>query len=489
MLLSLTATSQEKYKLRPNFVNASKDELMKNADSLFYFQGNISYNITLDHIKPYKDIQADRTMQPGYLEKQLKQIAVNPSNFEAYGNAALYYQNKGDAAKAKEYYSKARTNLKMLPKAKDSASYYSYRGILKLNLEENGLPDIERALAINKTDSVAMVFYPMFLIQTQRYNDARKVLVNAISDPFYMKYSYFLLYLTDFYETLSTLPPEKEALIAALRKIDIATATNKDYDKYIDKKDAEYYKIKQMAELFYCIMKFGPGMDDKNFKPDPADVKFVNAKETYFKSLLNDKKSNAYGVYASLGTIAFLKKDYTQSIAYYEKALEAFPKDKEGFRFNTVEIYNNMATAYHQDKKYDKITATLSTKLEVKVISAEERKSTLLNLARLNFERGNYDQADDYIRKAIELGENFETDIMLSHSSLKQESIVLSERYREKAMRLMTEADACTFGMYMTSLYITVGQLDIAQEFYQKNLNLQCMEVKKMLDRYLVLKK
>jgi len=79
MLLGFTATSQEKYKLRPNFANASKDALMKNADSLFYFRSNISYNITLDHIKPYKDIQADKTMQPGYLEKQLKLIAANRS--------------------------------------------------------------------------------------------------------------------------------------------------------------------------------------------------------------------------------------------------------------------------------------------------------------------------------------------------------------------------------------------------------------------------
>jgi len=377
----------------------------------------------------------------------------------------------------------------MLPKAKDSASYYSYRGILKLNLEENGLPDIERALAINRTDSIAMVFYPMFLIQTQRYADARKVLINAISDPAYMKYSYFFLYLTDFYEVLSTLPPEKGALLKALKKINISTATNKDYDKYIDKQDPEYYRIKQMAELFYCIMKFGPGTDDKNFIPDPADVKFINAKEEYFKSLIGDKKSNAYGVYASLGTIAFLKKSYSQSLSYYEKALEVFPKDKEGFRFNTLEIYSNMATAYHQDKKFDKIAAPLNQKLHVKAISEEERKSTYLNLACLSFETGNYDQASDFTRQALELGENFETDILMSHISLKQESIVLSERYREKAMKLMTEADACTFGMYMTSLYITVGQLDIAQEFYQKNLNLQCEEVKKMLDRYLVLKK
>lgn len=493
MAFGSAVSSQAKYKIKDNLAAIPQEVIVKHADSLFYFQGNVSYNISLDHIKPYKDITVDKSLQAGYLEKQMALLAKDPSNYILYGNIALYHQNKGDADKAAEYYTQALNKIKLLPKAKDSASYYSNRGIYKFNLGQEGTADIEKALSINKADSVAVMFYPMFLIQNQRFAEARKVLVNVISNPYYMKYSYLCIFMADFFEACTKLPVEGDALTAALKKTDMNTFINMDpYDKYINKSDPDYYKIKQMTEVFYGLMKFGPGLQDVNYKPDAKDIAFMEAKEAYFKTVLNDKNSNTYGAYLVLGTLNFLQKKYQTAIVYYDKALQAFPKEKEGFKFNTVDVYNNMATIYHQGKKYNEAIEVLTTKLLIKSLSAEERSATFLNLARLNFEMENFDKANDYALEAAAINQSFDANFLLSHINLRQGSNVLADLYREKANTRLTNADICTFMEYMTAVFIAGGQADIAWDFYEgnkKNFNVECEECQKLLDHYLVLNK
>jgi tetratricopeptide (TPR) repeat protein len=297
--------------------------------------------------------------------------------------------------------------------------------------------------------------------------------------------------MTNVFEMLSELYKSKEWK-DAIKKIDVDSIHAKaDYDKYLSKKKPETEKLKQMTKLLYPIMKLMPALEDDDFIADPKDLANLEAMEKYFKACLNDKKSNLYGTYVALGAISSVKKQYTEAISYYEKALQAFPAKKEGFRFNPIDIYNNMSTIYYLEKKPEKTIEILTRKLALKSLSVEERKNTYLSLAKLYFEKSDLYNANEYAGQAANLGANFKTDFLLSHIFLRQAAYTLSDRYRQKASLKVTGDDICDFMSYIVVLHLSVGETDLARELYDsntKNFNIECEECLEFLDRYTILK-
>ena len=72
-------------------------------------------------------------------------------------------------------------NMSMSYFKKDSANFYSFRGLLKSSLEHNDcLSDIEKALKINPNDSLSICFYPMLLIKENKFEKARQICINSL---------------------------------------------------------------------------------------------------------------------------------------------------------------------------------------------------------------------------------------------------------------------------------------------------------------------
>ncbi|KGO92587.1 tetratricopeptide repeat protein [Flavobacterium subsaxonicum] len=487
----LNASAQAKYKFRGSY---TKKQFLSHADSLFYFNGDISYNITSSLVKPYKDIVPDKSLAPGYLEGLMAQLAKDSTNSHNYGNIATYYQQNGEGAKAVEYYNKALKKLTLSPKDKDSAGYYSYRGLLKINVGEDGAKDMERALKINKTDSLAVVFYPLFLIGNQRFADARTMLTNVLIEKKYVHYSYLMLMLNDFSEKLSKLGTYGD-LASDLKKIDIGTIVNMDaYDKYIDKKDPVLVNIKQFSGVSSCLIKFGGALGDSKFTVNDKDIAFIQEREKTILKMLKDKNANKYAVYSALGTLSFLQKKYAEATDYYDKALVEFPADKEGHEFNTLETYDNLASVYYLQKKYDKAIEVLAKKLSVKTLGVEGAQKTYTSIAQIYLQAGNTDAATDNARLAMEKGESFDVNFLLSHIYLKSNSLVQADRYRSKSESyLVTEADLCNLVTYSSILYLSLYQPDGAREIYEKNkalfVNEGCTDCLKLLEKYTLLNK
>lgn len=463
--------AQTAYKYKGAFGEAQQKEIIKSTDSLFYYLPNIALNVSTNHLISYKDIPVDKTYQPGYLEAQQKLLKQYPKDAVIYNNIANYYQNKGDYKAAQENYTKALENLKLQTKAKDSASFYSLRAIIKLNLGQDGVGDIEKALAINKSDSISQVFYPLFLVGRQDFAKARKVVTEALEDKDNrMKgFNYIMLGMVDMYDVASKYNGLTDEEEAKLRNTDIAKIIDFDAnDKYLNKKDPFYNRAKQMLGLFNGIVKYSQGLEPGgSFTPTQSDIAYMAAKEDYFKKLLKEKNANLYGAYFSLGIVNYSQKRFAEAIGYFEKALLAFPKDKEGFQFNTSEIYDNMAGVYYISKNYEKVKAMLLKEAGLKTLTGILRRDIYLDIAGICLEQDNLAEAETYAQLALEAEDSFAANSMLAYISFKRNYSLSAEKYLQRAMAQITNQDeVCKALTMVAAIQLVNGSPDGAYAVY-----------------------
>jgi tetratricopeptide (TPR) repeat protein len=482
---------QTAYKLKAEPGEALKNELIKHVDSMFLFNSSFTYNLSTKHIYAYKFIKKDEMLQEGYLDNQIKLLNKSPGDAVIYNNIALYHQRKGDTLLAKEYYTKALTNLKLRPGAKDSAYYYSFRGVVKFNLKQDGVQDIEKALSINKSDSIAIAFYPMMLINNGDFDKSREVLKAALKAKKDNYFAYLMLVLTDFYQTSMGLDFATEKGKKKIEETDIEKIIDLSvYDSYVDKDNRLFVQTREMQGVYNVLLKFCMGFET-SWKPSEKDIAFVVAKEKYFNKLLSQKNVNTYGVYLSLGTLSLLQKKYTEAEKYFEKALEVFPKELESYDFNTLDAYENLATAYYMDKKMDKALEIMAKAMEVKSLGKIAKKDLLLKQARLLAQLGNFEKAIDMTQEAKEISEDFDVDFLLSYLYARSDSGSLAQRYIEKARQRATmEKESCDMLTYMTVFYISNGYLDEARSLFDQNKNnfvdYKCEDCEKILVKYLI---
>lgn len=481
---------QSTYRLRTELDESLKKEILKSVDSMFLFNMNFTNNLTTKHIYAYKFIEKEEMLKPDYLETQVKLLEKYPDDALIYNNMALYHQRKGDTLLAREYYAKALSNHKLQSNAKDSASYFSFRGVIKMNLKQNGIEDIEKALSINKADSVAIAFYPMMLVGKGDFDKAQTVLIAALKAKENNYGAYLMLIISDFYKTfLAITSSEVEA--QKIKNKDIEKIIDFSvYDKYVDKNNKLFKQIREMGEVFNVFIKFSSGLNT-SWKPTERDIAYTESRESYFKKLLTDKNTNTYSAYMSLGTLNLLQKKFNQAEEYYNKALLAFPKEKESYDFNMLECYDNLAAAYYMEKKIDKALDVVSKALEVRALDKEKKKSLLLSKARLTAQAGDFDKANDIAQEAKEMGEDFETDFLLSYLYIKTNSTALAQRYLEKAQQhIANEEQYCHVLTYMTVFHIVGGYTDLARSFFNENkqklVQEKCEDCEKLLSKYLI---
>ncbi|MCW4467540.1 tetratricopeptide repeat protein [Flavobacterium sp. MFBS3-15] len=494
LLLLSNTFAQTAYRFKGDFGEVQQEEILKSADSLFYFLPNIALNVSTNHLRPYKEIPVDKTYQPGYLEEQQKLLKQHPGDATVYNNIANYYQNKGDLKSAQENYTKALENLKLQPKAKDSASFYSLRAIIKLNLGQEGVGDIEKALAINKSDSISQVFYPLFLVGRQDFSKARKVVTDALEDKDnHMKdFNYIMLGMIEMYEVASKFNGLSDEETELLMNKDIAKIIDFDAnDRYMDKKNPWYNRAKQMLGLFNGIIKYSQGLEPGgSFTPTQSDIAYMAAKEEYFKKVLKEKNASLYGAYFSLGIINYSQKKFTEANGYFEKALLSFPKDKEGFQFNTAEIYDNMAGVYYMQKNYAKVKEILLKKVALKSLNAMMRRDDYTHIAGICLEQNNLVEAETYAQLALEADDSFAANSMLAYISFKRNYGLSAEKYLQKAMaQISNQEEVCKALTMVAAIQLVNGSPDGAYSVYNDHKSYlegyEC-DCEAMLERYVV---
>lgn len=140
----------------------------------------------------------------------------------------------------------------------------------------------------------------------------------------------------------------------------------------------------------------------------------------------------------NLGAVYYAKRQYRKAEHYYRRALRLSPQ--------SASIYCNLGTAYFAQKKTSQglaayreaytlnpqVFATSSPQLVSEMLPARERAQQDYSIARLFAQAGRYEQALDYLRRALDEGFDDREEIL-------RDQMLASLRSTPEFAELMTE--------------------------------------------------
>jgi tetratricopeptide (TPR) repeat protein len=138
-----------------------------------------------------------------------------------------------------------------------------------------------------------------------------------------------------------------------------------------------YIKARSYAKKALSIVKYRKG-----FKADRA-------------------KAN---IYAVLGNIYFTTKEYDDALEVYTKALET--AKKIDYEERVITLQGDIANVYIETDKLEKAEEILlSMKQKAQEVHEKAVPQIYLRLARIEYERGNLDESESLVEKAIRIAE------------------------------------------------------------------------------------
>lgn len=490
------------YTFKKKFTPTEEKEFLGMTKEIFIIDNNISYSTnTLDAITKIKDIK-NILFNGAYLEKAKAKLAKDSLDAFALNDLGNYHNKNGDPSLAKKYFTKSLANLNLKKfKTKDSAQFYSYRSLLKFNLgkEDDAMTDLEKGLKINPTDTIAMTFYPLMLIQKKDFTKAKSVCINALekkNDNPQLAFLYLnLSFMFESLEVIMDLSKKKENLA-------------KNYDEFYDiktiKKYTELYKdnlevqnLKKTAEVMTLYVKMmlfekSDGDDARIFFNFTAtDKKRINELIVEFKELVSTEKINSFSGNKSLALLYFFLEDKEKAIECAKKAVTLFPDKQRTSDFNPNDSYDLLLTLYHFKKDISNFKKTLEEKI-LKSAEFEKNTNDYINMGYLYLYEKDYEQSEVWCKKAREIDpDNFKALCLLAHLKFLNSSD-LGEFYLQQAARqVKNESDNYSIGLQSSIYMILKGLPENAKvafdniEISRKMFEEKCLVCDELTQKYI----
>ena len=454
----------------------SKKELIELVKDLYDIEVNISYNINLKDLKStYVDMSDGKTYDKTYLNDLLEKMGNDSLSPIHLNNIADYYSKNKNVELANKFYLKAFNNIDIKYFDKDSAYYFSFRGLLKSNLNDTtAINDFSKSVEINPNDSISMYFYPLILISSGKYQKARELtkrLFNSHVDN--VSFPYFYLALSEIFDSFQSI------INSIAKEADYKKrCANKNYNEIINYALLDEYLIKYkgnieiencriMADLlglFYKVIVFE---QDSNYKLILNYTDFEKNKIHEIITSLNEikeqKKLNEYTANRCLGYAYFMLEDWDKSVDCFKNAIQTFPIEKKDVYFSSIDCYDAITTVYFQ--KSD--TINFRTSLNSKMAIETEKENTIDELTLLSFDYyrcGNIVKSEEYIKKIRDINyDNFDALRLLSHINFLKGFQSLAQFYGESAGKYVrNDFDNYNLIMQFTIYQIYNGDLNTA---------------------------
>ncbi|RED49992.1 tetratricopeptide repeat protein [Seonamhaeicola aphaedonensis] len=478
--------------------------LMDLAKILFLPEKEFSFNIsTKDTKQSYAEIESIKVKDEKYLNQligELKKDSLNPFYLK---DIADYYTEVNQTKLAKQYYSKAYKNLNtkfrkpIKDMSKDSASYYSFRGLLKLKLSDTttALSDFKKAVQLKPTDSIALIFYPILLIEKGKLKEADSYIKRLIANSECATVPYIWLIINETFNKLPELAKlkEKESISKSFKE--------RSYDEILDfkildsyaskcKANQEIQNARVMADILGLFAKLASsGAPDNSEITNYNDFKYQQWKnlETIFLNindyemnklheiikilalLETDKKLNDYSLFKCYGFVYFMLRDWEKTIFYFNEAIRVFPTEKGSKDFNLNECYGNLGLIYLQ--KSD--TLNFRKLIHEKIANESDIKNTLddqIKLANDYYLNGDIHKAEGYCRKVREINpDHFDALRLLAHINILKGSKLPPIFQLDKARRYVnSNTDAYNLLMQYAIYQIYNGDIKTAKGNIEK---------------------
>jgi hypothetical protein len=478
-----------------------KKQFLGLTTKIFKLNNNFSINLSnSDAEMSIKDISDQIQYNDAYLEKNLKALKKDSLNPYFSNNLAMYYEDKQNTAMAREYFKKSlRNSAYFVTVKKDSAQFYSFRGLVRFHLgEKDPILDIEKAIKINSNDSIADTFYPIFLINAKRLADLREYSTKKLeSAPKYPSMSFVMLYYSYFLERMSAILSENNRELYAQKEYD-EILDYKFIDKYADqyKNNQQIQNLRSMIDvsaLFIKMMFFKQNENGTAFilNFSEREKAKIAALQIIFQQSLTTGKINAYAGNKCLSVLNYMQGKPQKAIEYAQLAIASLPRIKQSSNFNNNEMFDLLLCTYYGQNDFTNYNKVLDQKFE-KEVDKSGLSNDYLNRAIIYLYQNNVEKCDEWCRKAKAINsESFEGLRLMSHLYFLNDSSSLSNYYGESASKKM-ESDmdsaylSLQFGVYM----IINGDAASAQSAYEniagakKSLKGDCVLCDDLLSKY-----
>ncbi len=453
VLFSIHNICAQTYELKKTITPDDKKELLNLSKELFEINVDFSYSITSkDAATSFSEMSDGLIYNEDYLKKNQKELLNDSLNPVLFNNIGNYYSSAKKVDLANHFFQQSYNHLKHLPSSylkNDSAFYYSFRGILKMNLgmeNENAIEDIKKAMEINPNDSIALAFYPYFLISSGKFEDARKLCTASLNTKSkHSTFWYIMLVMTDAFEGFQSFVAEieeDEKLKIKYRSIDYNKLIdfkliNKYADKY--KEDVVIQNARTMADLLALLPKvyLFERIDDFEivFEFTSKEAKKIKSIEKGLMASSADKTMNEYTLNKNFGYVYFMLDDLDKSIDYFNKAIELFPIDKQDNYFTSADSYNALLTIHLAKKDTLNFQKTLEEKIKVEPNGTKSVIDIFL-LANLYFKLNELDSAQKWCKKATKVdAKHFETLRLLAHLDFVKGFNSMAQYYLDEAIK------------------------------------------------------
>ena len=449
--------------------NQTKEELKLLTKELFTINSTISFNISSqDAQTSFKKIPDAKVYDDQYL-KRLNDLITKDSNNPIYlQNLAEYYQNKSESDRANFYFSKAKDKLAIKYFHKDSASYYSYRGIIKMNLgDTTAILDFDRSIHLNPNDSLSLYFYPMILISNKNFTKANEIIQGLFKSKLMKQplLPYFYLTLseifTSFQKSLSVIETDKKSKQEYAKKNYQELINYQLLDQYAfkNKGNIEIENVRLMADLYGLFYKMLFFEFDSNNTVIFQYTDFENGKLreiiTKLEDLNKKKQLNEYTSNKCLGYAYFMLNEPDKSLQYFQNALAVFPNSKKNQYFQSYECFDAISLIYYNQSDTLNFRKTIFNKMKTEENEVDHADELTL-LAFDYFRFGELEKSEEFCKKVRELNpDNFDALRLLSHLNFLKGRKKLTEFFAQIASNLVTNDDegyelSMQFAIYFT---------------------------------------
>ncbi|MGC4041636.1 MAG: hypothetical protein QM710_12840 [Flavobacterium sp.] len=504
LIFSAQILSAQTYEFTRKFTPEEKRNFLGLNKDLFKLANNFSFNIsTLDMEMKIEDMMDQVPYDKEYLKKKQALLQKDSLNPIVLNDVAEYYQKNNDPVSARNYYQKAYKNLPRFleEKKKDSANYYSFRGMLKTHLDMEPLADMEKALKINPLDSLANTFYPMLLIFNGHVQEARQLSLKKIDANEWPQKYYIMLYMPYLFEIKEILSDETK------RKI----YSQKEYDQLIDysllNKYAAKYKnniqiqnarnmIEAMA-LFYKMLTFktsqGKTALTLNFSEREKN-KMTQLVKVFTESLQN-KTINSYSGNRYLALLYYMQNKMDMALESAQKAVAALPLTKQSVGINSNEVYDLMLNIYNTKNDYAGYQKTVEEKME-KGFNDDGFANEYLDIATVYLLQNDLEKAGEWCRKSKAVNaEDFKCLSLLAHIYFLNDNQTLSQFYSESAVKYVTDKTDSAYLNLRIAIYLMLQSYEgTAKAVYdsfnltKKELGGDCQVCDDLLAKYITVK-
>lgn len=404
-------------------------------------------------------------------------IQSKPEDVYALMAMANYYEAHNIPVEAFYFYSLALENIKQEQFVNYPARYFSLRAFLKFKTNgANISQDYAHALTLDPQDSIAINFYPLYLIQAGEIEQC-KIILNktaSLNKNYYVNQFLYtgMIEFLDFFKKFQNDTSFTQKQNDSLFSLDAdQILKSKDSDLIIEqnKKAKLINELEALRDFSKIYLISGLRASQKNIKGFDLNKNEKKQLKTIYKKL---KKSFEKGLINEIcfenlsGFYHFLNGDNNKAKLSFKKGLDYFPQIGKIAEYPSQRLYENYLSLLIHNKDYDSLISSIE---QMKVI--ENRNINLTELHCLTFYYfENIDSLNYYTELILDLEKSsFNTNSLYAHINFINKSKKTSEYYLNEAEKYINNEGTLKTYFKQIICYQLINQyFEVAHSNFEK---------------------